>query len=303
MGARDGKISREEGGKEKGKSGEGKKNWRKLRRYGAKVSVEDAKTTKKPKKLDTKGRRSRQKEVSEKTKRKVKARPRAETWEEKTLFWLGAFVFFCLAYKNKQLHQKTARQSRSTATCTCAFGCAVNLLAAAPLLSDELGTSCIGMRSKTQQCGQDRQCGKTQHSKRREIVTDHRGFLEIQGKASDLSLSGTPRYKVFHIYGASQMKPAKWSGFIPGWSCFVWAWSSFVWAPIWSRFVWASQTTMGATKNDGRGVSAPYGSARRILCKRRGGRLLPASSIAGERRLSEYFFANSPPSIQRARSS
>jgi hypothetical protein len=48
-----------------------------------KMSVEDAKNHPKAKKQDVRGRRSRQKEVGEKTKRKVKARPRAKTWEEK----------------------------------------------------------------------------------------------------------------------------------------------------------------------------------------------------------------------------
>jgi hypothetical protein len=42
------------------------------------------------------GRRSRQKEVGEKTKRKVKARPRASTWDEKRFFGWGPLFFFFL---------------------------------------------------------------------------------------------------------------------------------------------------------------------------------------------------------------
>jgi hypothetical protein len=56
-------------------------------------SVKTKKLTKKPKQIDAKGRRSRQKEVGEKTKRKRKVRPRAKTWEEKRCFGWGPLFF------------------------------------------------------------------------------------------------------------------------------------------------------------------------------------------------------------------
>jgi hypothetical protein len=61
----------------------------KISKILAKTSVEDAETHPKAKKIDAKGRQSRQKEVSEKTKRKRKVRPRAKTWEEKRCFGWG----------------------------------------------------------------------------------------------------------------------------------------------------------------------------------------------------------------------
>jgi hypothetical protein len=65
-----------------------------------KVSVKDEKN-RKAKKQEAKGRRSRQKDVGEKTKRKVKARPRAKTWEEKRFSWLEASVFPTLAKRHQ----------------------------------------------------------------------------------------------------------------------------------------------------------------------------------------------------------
>jgi hypothetical protein len=66
----------------------------KISKILAKTSVEDAETHTKAKKIDAKGRRSRQKEVGEKKKRKRKVRPRAKTWEEKRIFGWGAPLFF-----------------------------------------------------------------------------------------------------------------------------------------------------------------------------------------------------------------
>jgi hypothetical protein len=62
----------------------------------AKISTEDAQNQPKAKKQDAKGRRSRQKAVGKKTKRKVKVRPRAKTWEEKRFFGWGPLFFSAL---------------------------------------------------------------------------------------------------------------------------------------------------------------------------------------------------------------
>ena len=69
------------------------KNVVKISKILAKTSVEDSETHPKAKKIDAKGRRSRQKEVGEKTKRKRKVRPRAKTWEEKRCFGWGPLFF------------------------------------------------------------------------------------------------------------------------------------------------------------------------------------------------------------------
>jgi hypothetical protein len=62
----------------------------------AEMSVKDAETHPKARKADAKGRRSRQKEVGEKTKRKAKVRPRAKIWEEKRCFGWGPLFFSAL---------------------------------------------------------------------------------------------------------------------------------------------------------------------------------------------------------------
>jgi hypothetical protein len=68
----------------------------KISKISAKTPVEDAETHPKAKQIDAKGRRSRQKEVGEKTKRKRKVRPRAKTWEEKRCFgWALCFLLPC----------------------------------------------------------------------------------------------------------------------------------------------------------------------------------------------------------------
>ena len=69
------------------------KNVVKISKVLAKTSVEDVETHPKPKQINAKGRRSRQKEVGENTKRKRKVRPRAKTWEEKRCFGWGPLFF------------------------------------------------------------------------------------------------------------------------------------------------------------------------------------------------------------------
>jgi hypothetical protein len=69
------------------------KNVVKISKISVKMSVEDEETHPKAKKVDAKGRRSRQKEVGEKTKRKRKVRPTAKTWEEKRCFGWGPLFF------------------------------------------------------------------------------------------------------------------------------------------------------------------------------------------------------------------
>jgi hypothetical protein len=87
------------------------KNVVKISKILAKTSVEAAETHQEAKTIDGKGRRSRQKEVGEKTKRKRKVRPRAKTWEEKRCFGWG-LCFSCLAYKQAQ-HRTSMRLTRS----------------------------------------------------------------------------------------------------------------------------------------------------------------------------------------------
>jgi hypothetical protein len=86
------------------------KNVVKISKILAKTSVEDAETHPKAKKIDAKGRRSRQKEVGEKTKRKRKVRPRAKRWEEKRCFGWGPLFFSALLERKEHIWCSTSEQ-------------------------------------------------------------------------------------------------------------------------------------------------------------------------------------------------